>query len=401
MTRAHAVIGAGFGDEGKGLMVDYFCRKFIDRGENTIVVRHSGGAQAGHTVNTADGIRHVFCHHGAGSLAGAPTLLSEHFVVNPIVWLREHYELKQKIKRVPTTLFHNKARLSIPADIAINRMLEESRGDKRHGSVGLGINETMQRCMDPNLDIATYVRDVNMPDLVDRLRNINAMYVPRRLDALGLRLNPEIEQWLTEYTQYFVTACQNFSKLAYVVRDYEDLRNYHKVVFEGSQGLLLDQDHRFFPHVTHAKTGIRNVEHVLGSVHNTAYRPIPLEVTYVTRAYMTRHGAGPFPTERKKLKYDDATNVTHQFQGKLRFGILDVDLICDAIKNDRKPYFDGDYPKAGLAITCIDQVPPEFQIQFNGRRKKVRYQQLADLIGHGMLNTMPYHSFGPMAKDVI
>lgn len=80
MGSAIAVIGAGFGDEGKGLMTDYCCQ----RPKYTTVVRFNGGAQAGHTVVTPDGRRHVFSHFGSGTLRGAATFLSRFFICNPI-----------------------------------------------------------------------------------------------------------------------------------------------------------------------------------------------------------------------------------------------------------------------------------------------------------------------------
>ena len=83
------VIGANWGDEGKGLMTDYFSQK-----PNTIVVCSNGGAQRGHTVVTLDSIRHVFRHFGSGTFNGASTYLSEDFICNPIIFRQEYEELK-------------------------------------------------------------------------------------------------------------------------------------------------------------------------------------------------------------------------------------------------------------------------------------------------------------------
>ena len=71
--KAYAVIGANYGDEGKGLITDYLCRQV----ENPLVIRFNGGAQAGHTVTTPEGIRHIFSHFGSGTLAGASYLSFE------------------------------------------------------------------------------------------------------------------------------------------------------------------------------------------------------------------------------------------------------------------------------------------------------------------------------------
>ena len=86
MKHAFAVIGANFGDEGKGLMTDYFC----SQNKKSLNIRFNGGAQAGHTVVTPDGKRHVFSHIGSGTFSGADTYLSEFFTLNPIMFMKEH-----------------------------------------------------------------------------------------------------------------------------------------------------------------------------------------------------------------------------------------------------------------------------------------------------------------------
>ena len=91
MKKAYAVIGANFGDEGKGLMTDLFCRT----DSSVINIRSNGGAQAGHTVCTSDGKRHIFSHIGSGSFAGADTYLSEFFILNPMLFSREQREFVQ------------------------------------------------------------------------------------------------------------------------------------------------------------------------------------------------------------------------------------------------------------------------------------------------------------------
>ena len=82
------VIGANYGDEGKGLATDYLA----SQGTKSLVVRFNGGAQAGHTVVTPDGCRHVFHHFGSGVFAEADTFLSKFFIVNPILFRTEFEE---------------------------------------------------------------------------------------------------------------------------------------------------------------------------------------------------------------------------------------------------------------------------------------------------------------------
>ena len=132
------VLGANFGDEGKGLMTDYFSQS-----PDTIVVCSNGGAQRGHTVETPDGIRHVFHHFGSGILNSkierqrAATYLSEDFIVNPIIFKQEYEELCS-LGYKPETYIHKNCMVSTPYDMMANQIIEENRGKNKHGSCGLG-----------------------------------------------------------------------------------------------------------------------------------------------------------------------------------------------------------------------------------------------------------------------
>lgn len=135
MRDISVVIGANYGDEGKGLVTD-----FLSNSE-TLVVRFNGGAQAGHTVVTPEGQRHVFHHIGSGALRGAATLLSRFFIVNPFIFLKEVKELGFE----PTVSIDPRASVTTPYDMLLNQAVERKRGEERHGSCGLGINETVTR----------------------------------------------------------------------------------------------------------------------------------------------------------------------------------------------------------------------------------------------------------------
>jgi len=148
--------------------------------------------------------------------------------------------------------------------------------------------------------------------------------------------------------------------------------NYKTVVFEGAQGLSLDERHKFFPHVTRSKTGLSNIEQICKK-----QKVQVVNATYVTRAYSTRHGAGPFPTEDVGLCYKDVTNVENDWQGKLRFGYLDVDLIAENIKQDMKRVKLTVLPS--LAITCYDQVSDAVRIKYQGKSTFVRKEDLPEI----------------------
>ena len=126
--RADVVIGSAFGDEGKGLATDVLASK---RPGETFVVRFNGGAQAGHTVVTPEGQRHVFSHFGSGTLAGAATFLSKFFVVNPILYHREREQLKWL--GVSANVFVDlRSMVTTPFDMFVNTALERHRRSARH-----------------------------------------------------------------------------------------------------------------------------------------------------------------------------------------------------------------------------------------------------------------------------
>ena len=144
MKNIKAVIGANYGDEGKGLITDYFCHKAVSDGKSCVGVCTNGGAQRGHTVETEDNKRHIFSHFSSGTLCGAHTYLSPLYILNPMIFATEYSELaRDGIK--PYVLADNNARWSSPFDMILNQIVEESRGDKKHGSCGIGIWETVYR----------------------------------------------------------------------------------------------------------------------------------------------------------------------------------------------------------------------------------------------------------------
>ena len=178
---AFAVIGANWGDEGKGLITDFLCRQV----ENPLVIRYNGGCQAGHTVVSPEGVRHVFSHFGSGTLAGAPTYLSKHFVVNPILFNREYDVLVEK-GIVPKVCVHPDCIVTTPFDMMINQATEKARKGDRHGSCGYGLFETLQRvgtsfnftvgdmrawlCNNTFKDVLKYIRGVWVPGRLHELR---------------------------------------------------------------------------------------------------------------------------------------------------------------------------------------------------------------------------------------
>ncbi len=359
--KASVVIGAGFGDEGKGAVTSLLA---AEAGADALVIRFNGGAQAGHTV-VSGGRRHVFSHFSSGSFTGAATFLSRYFVANPLLFLKERAVLRQGGVR-PRVLAEPDMPITTPFDMLINQISELARGADRHGSCGVGFGETVERSLVPRFhlrlsDLAEHRRDALRALLIE----IRDHWVPKRLAALGLAdadTRPElaglfavlrdddlIARWIEDALD--VAADIEPADLAPV----EEAARRGALVFEGAQGLLLDQDRGWFPHVTRSKTGLKNVLEIAERAGIDA-----LDVTYVTRAYLTRHGRGPLPGELDHLPYAaivDETNIENPYQGRLRYAWLDLDLLGKTIAADL-----GDARGASaavsprLAVTCLDQV---------------------------------------------
>lgn len=385
MTKiARVVIGAGWGDEGKGKMVEYFSQP------STTVVKFNGGPQCGHTTVQPNGRRHVFHHVGSGSFRGASTYLSKFFISNPIAFHSELTDLA-RLGVHPTIIVDPRGLVSTSFDMMINQIIEEARGSARHGSCGFGINETIQRS--EHDDFRLTVGQLDDPDsLMLRLQRIRHEWVPIRLEMLGVQPDAQWREHLAsdDILEHYIEDAIRYH--AAVKHSADHLQHCDDIVFEGAQGLLLDQDHKFFPYVTHSKTGLKNV--LILSDENGLDS---LDVTYVTRAYATRHGAGPFPREVADLRYADATNVPNDWQGSLRFGHLDLDLLVETIAADlriaQRPI------RHGVAVTCLDQVG-SLVSYWHGQLVQSHPETMARDLMIQVKGELNYVSDGPTADEV-
>lgn len=328
--RARVVIGANFGDEGKGLVTDYLCQ---NQGAG-IVVRFNGGAQAGHTVARPDGKRHVFHHFGSGTLAGVPTYLSQFFIVNPICFYRELEELRS-LGVWPVVYGHPDCLVTTFADMMINQHMEDKRGDKRHGSVGMGVNETIERSGVPELKIT-------LADLWNGAKSLEKKLVEICTGYAAFRTGKSIDK-PEEMIVAFLKGCAGLAEDIHPL----GIAQCEDPVFEGAQGLLLDQNNKeFFPHLTRSNTGMQNVRVLCAQAGIS-----DIDAYYVSRTYLTRHGAGPLPGEDPGMAFEDDTNLDHPYQGRLRFAPLDVAGLRERCSKD----FGSDAYR--LVLTHMDQLP--------------------------------------------
>ncbi len=334
--KTRAVIGLGCGDEGKGKVVSSLCSQF----DNPLVIRYCGGQQAGHHVVLKDGREHIFSNFGSGTLQGHNTYWSKYCTVDPVGILNELDSLKEK-GISPILYIDPQSPVTTPYEKKKNRMLDTLN---QHGSCGVGVGQTIQREED---HYSLQMRDLFFPSVLkikfDILRNYYLHFTLHE---------PDIEKTIEEFIE---NCCElvNSSNVYVEIPNYE---RYDAFIFEGSQGLLLDQHIGFFPHVTRANTGTKNILEM---------GPYP-DVYLVTRAYQTRHGNGPMTNENlphKILPNIYENNSDSSFQGKFRTSILDADLLLYAIKKD-------DYinrARKCLVITCLDLVEENYLMTINGK----------------------------------
>ena len=352
MPNVKVVIGSNFGDEGKGLMADYFCAEASKRNESCIVALCNGGAQRGHTVVTPDGIRHVFHHFGSGTFARAATYFGEEYILNPLAFRKEYEELKA-LGYSPRVYSHWNCRWSTPYDMITNQILEDSRGKNRYGSCGMGIWETVLRYRNTINPSFQQFYNMTKDEQVALLKRIRDEYTSKRL----LKASPEVlQQWkdILESDNLIYNFIDDVQFLhSHVIFDYgRVLKQYDNVVFENGQGLLLDQRHvQYYDNTTPSNTGIANPHIIIEKYLPNA----DVEVCYVTRTYMTKHGAGNFKCECDKSEInahiEDKTNITNPYQGTIRYGRLDVDELVERIKEDIGSI---DY-NVSLAVTHINE----------------------------------------------
>ncbi|WP_067691861.1 adenylosuccinate synthetase [Nocardia jejuensis] len=309
------VVDLGFGDAGKGATVDWLCSPEAGL-DVAAVVRFNGGAQAAHNV-VADGRHHTFRQFGSGTLSRVPTLLSRHMLVEPLALATEARALARLGIADPLSLLYvdERALLTTPIHGAANRCREDLRGASRHGSCGIGIGETASYALGHD---APRVADCRRPDVLRRkLIALEEHYRPL-LDA-GAHRYDRIDDLVEVYAEF---------ARAVAILPGDQLTGFAengRLVFEGAQGVLLDEWRGLHPHTTWSTVEPRNARAMLTGIGAPAY------VLGVTRSYLTRHGAGPFPTEDRGLSIPERHNGIGTYQGEFRLGHLDPILLRYAV----------------------------------------------------------------------
>lgn len=355
-----AVIDLGFGDSGKGITTSFLSQD--KKSYETIVVRTNGGHQAGHTVQY-DGFRHVFSQFGSGTLQGLPTYISKYCTIYPPSLLREYEYIKHYM---PTLYIDPLTMITTPWDIDYNRRVEK---DKKHGSVGMGFGQTIQRNED---NYKLYFQDLfNEKVLMAKLHNIVFDYYKFPSMTIG-----------QDEIVLFMEQCRKLVNSPFCKHNtWEALKYKSNIIFESAQGILLDMDFGFFPNVTRSNTTSKNIIELAPDLD---------EIYYCTRTYQTRHGNGfmtneDLPKPILDMSNGEETNQSHKYQGEFRVTELDAELLKYSLTCDKN--FRPAHTKSNLIITCFDQHPIDVKGLIDELQKVVVFDKV-------------FISNSPEAKDI-
>jgi adenylosuccinate synthase len=281
MTHADVLLGLQWGDEGKGKVVDYLATHY------DMVARFQGGPNAGHTLILEGGQKYVLHTIPSGIFfADTKNLIGNGVVVDPLTLEQEIQKLEQAGLNLNHNLFlSRKAHLILPTHKILDAASEEAKGSAKIGSTLKGIGPTY---MDKTGRNGLRVGDLELPDFKERYEALKQKHL-KLLELYGHDFQ------LASLERAWFESLERVKQLNLVDGEYfvgEALAAGQKVLAEGAQGAMLDIDFGTYPFVTSSNTTSAGVCTGLG----VAPRRIG-EVIGISKAYCTRVGSGPFPTE--------------------------------------------------------------------------------------------------------
>lgn len=320
--KAIITVGMAFGDEGKGSCVDYLADEY----KADLVVRYNGGHQAAHNVVLENGESHTFSQFGSASFSGIPTYLGPNTIVELNALIKESQHLEQLGVSDPLSLItiDPYALVTTPFHRILNHIKELGRKEK-HGSCGLGIGETRSYWLNYGTE-ALFVKDFHA-NRQERLAKLELLRQRTLLDAQQHSNSNETNSLLLMLADFDVGKWDDSIKYVPRLATIESFSSAKTIVFEGAQGVLLDEYFGFHPYTTWSNTTTKHALDLCSRLEIT-----DIETIGIVRSYFTRHGNGPMPTETKNVL---ARGVEHNnwgpWQGYFRFGYFDRPLFKYAL----------------------------------------------------------------------
>ena len=326
----YIVKGLLYGDEGKGSIVDY-----LTLGGGEIV--KEGGPQAAHHVVNTDGMLHRSEQMGSGIFnKGVKTFCSKNMFVFPQNLIRENLKLNEAnvYDGMTRMLIDSRCPVVTPLHQMIGRLTEISRGKNKRGSTGMGVGQAVRDKLANKNTVITMEDVYNSPILEDKLLRLYAEKI--ELSESIVENNPNNKELLEMYKYYvsfhpkhILNSYNSFTKgypniIMYNGDNHleEIVKSNNNIVFEGSQGALLDPHFGFKPYVSPVKNTFDMSEELISNKVSKSN----IKRMGVLRAYSTRHGAGPFVTYDKYLTnlIPDKYNATNTWQGVFKIGWFDL-----------------------------------------------------------------------------
>ena len=277
--KADVLLGLQWGDEGKGKIVDVLTSKY------DIIARFQGGPNAGHTLEF-DGIKHVLHTIPSGIFhKGAVNLIGNGVVIDPVIFQNEIIGIKKLAVEMSELLISKKAHLILPTHKLIDAASEKAKGKEKIGSTLKGIGPTY---MDKTGRNGLRVGDISTPDFKEKYEKLKRKHV----QILNFY---DFEYELEELETAWFESLNTLKKYKHIESEHyihNAIKEGKKILAEGAQGTLLDVDFGSYPFVTSSNTITAGACTGLGIAPNKIG-----EVFGIFKAYSTRVGSGPFPSE--------------------------------------------------------------------------------------------------------
>ncbi len=307
------LLGLQWGDEGKGKIVDVLTTKY------NIIARFQGGPNAGHTL-VFNGQKHVLHTIPSGIFhEGTINLVGNGVVIDPVIFKKELDKLaEQGIDYKKSLLISRKAHIILPTHRLLDAASEASKGKAKIGSTLKGIGPTY---MDKTGRNGIRVGDIELADWKDRYRALADKH-----EAMIAFYNADVQYDLPELEIEFFNAVETLKTLTFIDSEeylHQAQKSGKSILAEGAQGSLLDIDFGTYPFVTSSNTTAAGACTGLGIAPNQIG-----DVYGIFKAYTTRVGSGPFPTELFDEDGETMCRVGHEFGAttgrKRRCGWLDL-----------------------------------------------------------------------------
>ena len=307
------LLGLQWGDEGKGKIVDVLTKNY------DIIARFQGGPNAGHTL-IFDGHKHVLHTIPSGIFhKTALNVVGNGVVIDPVIFKKELENLdKHKIDYTSRLLISRKAHLILPTHRLLDAASETSKGKAKIGSTLKGIGPTY---MDKTGRNGMRVGDLELENWKSKYHSLTAKHLGM-LDYFNIKIDYDLDELEAE----FDIGVEKLKTLQFIDSEeflHQAIKNKETILAEGAQGSLLDIDFGTYPFVTSSNTTAAGACTGLGVAPNRIAK-----VFGIFKAYTTRVGSGPFPTELFDKDGEDMARIGHEFGATTgrprRCGWLDI-----------------------------------------------------------------------------